>query len=190
MTPQTTWEAILPQLKTDPRFHNSPLSVNQQLHLFRSHMSQLYMKHLDSLHSLFQAHAPSLATPFSALPLESLLKSLPVTKLAFDQRDLQQEYDKWQREWTSKCRKAFDEMLAENSFVEFWGRLGKIGGEGADGGVKAADLGEDEGEGFGGNVDMKVLAKNVDLSDIEKVLKVWLIVHRIEVTRAYYSSER
>jgi len=118
------------------------------------------------------------------------LKSLPVTKLAFDQRDLQQEYDKWQREWTSKCRKAFDEMLAENSFVEFWGRLGKIGGEGADGGVKAADLGEDEGEGFGGNVDMKVLAKNVDLSDIEKVLKVWLIVHRIEVTRAYYSSER
>ncbi|OAX43511.1 HSP90-domain-containing protein [Rhizopogon vinicolor AM-OR11-026] len=169
--PQTTWESILPQLKTDPRFHNSPLSVNQQLHLFRSHMSQLQMKHLTSLHSLFQAHAPSLATPFSALPLESLMKSLPVIKLALDQRDLQKEYDKWQRERSSECRIAFDEMLAENSFVEFWGRLGKIGGEGADGGVKAEDLGEDEGEGFGGNVDMKALAKNVDLSDIEKVLK-------------------
>ncbi|KAG2367394.1 Hsp90 protein-domain-containing protein [Suillus spraguei] len=169
--PQTTWESIRPQLQTDPRFNNSPLSVNQQLHLFHAHMSQLQMKHLAGLHSLFQAHAPSLATPFSALPLESMLKSLPVIKLAFDTRDLQHEYEKWQRERTYECRKAFDEMLAENSFVEFWGRLGKIGGEGAEGGVKADDLGEDEGEGFGGKVDMKVLAKNVDLSDIEKVLK-------------------
>ncbi|KAG2077431.1 HSP90-domain-containing protein [Suillus decipiens] len=169
--PQTTWESIRPQLQTDPRFNNSPLSVNQQLHLFHAHMSQLQMRHLAGLHSLFQAHAPSLATPFSALPLESMLKSLPVIKLAFDTRDLQHEYEKWQRERTYECRKAFDEMLAENSFVEFWGRLGKIGGEGAEGGVKADDLGEDEGEGFGGKVDMKALAKSVDLSDIEKVLK-------------------
>ncbi|KAG2118761.1 Hsp90 protein-domain-containing protein [Suillus discolor] len=169
--PQATWESIRPQLQTDPRFNNSPLPVNQQLHLFHTHMSQLQMKHLAGLHSLFQAHAPSLATPFSALPLESILKSLPVTKLDFDTRGLQQEYEKWQRERTYECRKAFDEMLAENSFVEFWGRLGKIGGEGVEGGVKADDLGEDEGEGFGGKVDMKALAKSVDLSDIEKVLK-------------------
>ncbi|KAG1820201.1 Hsp90 protein-domain-containing protein [Suillus subaureus] len=169
--PQTNWELIRPQLQTDPRFNNSPLSVNQQLNLFHAHMSQLQMKHLTGLHSLFQAHAPSLATPFSALPLESMLKSLPVTKLAFDTSGLQQEYEKWQRERTYECRKAFDEMLAENSFVEFWGRLGKIGGEGVEGGVKADDLGEDEGEGFGGKVDMKALAKSVDLSDIEKVLK-------------------
>ncbi|KAG1770099.1 Hsp90 protein-domain-containing protein [Suillus occidentalis] len=169
--PQTTWESIRPQLQTDPRFNNSPLPINQQLHLFHAHMSQLQMKHLAGLHSLFQAHAPSLATPFSALPLESMLKSLPVTKLAFDTRGLQQEYEKWQRERTYECKTAFDEMLAENSFVEFWGRLGKIGGEGAEGGVKADDLGEDEGEGFGGKVDMKALAKSVDLSDIEKVLK-------------------
>ncbi|KAG2141685.1 Hsp90 protein-domain-containing protein [Suillus bovinus] len=169
--PQATWESTRPQLQTDPRFNNSPLPVNQQLHLFHAHVSQLQMKHLAGLRSLFEAHAPSLATPFSALPLESILKSLPVTKLAFDTRDLQQEYDKWQRERTYECRKAFDEMLAENSFVEFWGRLGKIGGEGVEGGVKADDLGEDEGEGFGGKVDMKALAKSVDLSDIEKVLK-------------------
>ncbi len=62
-------------------------------------------------------------------------------------------------------------MLTENAFVEFWGRLGKIGGEGVDGGVKADDLGEGEGEGGGGNVDMKVLAKNVDVGEMEKVLK-------------------
>lgn len=63
-------------------------------------------------------------------------------------------------------------MLAENSFVEFWGRLGKLGGEGVDGGVKADDLGEDEGEGGGGKVDMKALAKKVDLEEMEKVLRV------------------
>jgi heat shock protein beta len=117
-----------------------------------------------------------------------MLKSLPVTKLAFDTRGLQQEYEKWQRERTYECRKAFDEMLAENSFVEFWGRLGKIGGEGAEGGVKADDLGEDEGEGFGGKVDMKALAKSVDLSDIEKVLKVWPVVRGIDVTADYLSE--
>lgn len=63
-------------------------------------------------------------------------------------------------------------MLTENAFVEFWGRLGKMGGEGVSGGVAAEDLGEDEGEGFGGKVDMKALAKHVDLEEIVKVLKV------------------
>lgn len=64
-------------------------------------------------------------------------------------------------------------MLHENTFVEFWGRLGKIGGEGVEGGVKRDDDGdEDEGEGGGGNVDMKKLAKCVDITEVEKVLKV------------------
>ncbi|KAH7929430.1 HSP90-domain-containing protein [Leucogyrophana mollusca] len=169
--PQISWETILPQLKTDPRFTNSPLPLNHQLHLFHAHMNQLQTKHLSSLHLLFEAHAPSLATPFSTLPLESLMKSLPATKLGFKVHDLESEYDKWQRERTHEARKAFDEMLNENAFVDFWGRLGKIGGEGVDGGVKADEMGEDEGEGFGGRVDMKALAKNVDISDVEKVLK-------------------
>lgn len=64
-------------------------------------------------------------------------------------------------------------MLQENSFVEFWGRLGKIGGEGVEGGVKRDDDGdEDAGEGGGGNVDMKKLAKSVDITEMVKVLKV------------------
>jgi len=63
-------------------------------------------------------------------------------------------------------------MLAENSFVEFWGRLGKMGGEGVHGGIKADDQGEGVGEGGGGTVDMKALAKNIDIHDMEKVIKV------------------
>jgi hypothetical protein len=53
-----------------------------------------------------------------------------VTKLGLDVRSLEHEFEKWQRERTGEARKAFDEMLAENSFVEFWGKLKKIGGEG------------------------------------------------------------
>lgn len=167
-----TWTAALPQLKTDPRFRNSPLPLNLQSHLFHGHVGHLRSRHMDGLRTLFESYAPSLATAFSALPLPSLLASLPVTKLGFDIRALESEYEKWQRERTHEARQAFDEMLAENSFVEFWGRLGKIGGEGVDGGVKADEIGDDEGEGGGGKVDMKVLAKSVDVGDMEKVLKV------------------
>lgn len=86
---------------------------------------------------------------------------------------LENEFDRWQRTRTTEARKAFDDMLVENSFVEFWGRLNKIGGDGADGGVTRDDDGhEDEGEGGGGNVDMKKLAKSVDITEMEKVLKV------------------
>lgn len=60
-------------------------------------------------------------------------------------------------------------MLRENAFVEFWGRLGKIGGRGVDDGIKADDLGEDAD---GDRVDMKELAKHVDLKEMVKVLKV------------------
>ncbi|KAJ7700068.1 Hsp90 protein-domain-containing protein [Mycena rosella] len=170
--PQTTWDAVVPQLSVDPRFHNSPLPLNMQINLFHAHVGHLRAKHMTGLYALFEAHAPTLATTFESLPIPSLLGALPATKLGFDTRSLQHEFEKWQRERTNESRKAFDEMLAENSFVEFWGKLKKIGGEGVDGGVKADELeNEDEGEGGGGKVDMKVLAKSVDVGEVEKVLK-------------------
>ncbi|KAJ7591081.1 Hsp90 protein-domain-containing protein [Mycena floridula] len=169
--PQVTWEGILPQLRTDPRFTNTHLSVNQQMHLFHSHLEHLSSKHINSLHALFESQAPSLATEFSSLPLPTLLASVPAAKLGFDVHALEREFAKWQRERTQAARIAFDEMMSENSFVEFWGRLRNIGGEGVNGGVAAEDMGEDEGEGGGGTVDMKVLAKSVDVREVEKVLQ-------------------
>ncbi|CCL99417.1 uncharacterized protein FIBRA_01435 [Fibroporia radiculosa] len=166
--PQVTWDGVLPQLRTDPRFVNSPLPLNQQLHLFHSHIASLRAKHLASLHTLYTSHSPSLATTFTELPVSSLVTSLPATKLGYDVNRLEQEYAKWQRERTQEARLAFDQMLGENAFVEFWGRLGKIGGKGVDGGIKVDDLGEDAEEE---QVDMKALAKNVDLKEMVKVLK-------------------
>lgn len=113
-----------------------------------------------------------MATKFTALPVSEILTTLPAVKLGLNIDSLEGEFQRWQRDRTAQARRDFDEMMAENSFVEFWGRLGKIGGEGVDGGVKADEIGEDEGEAFGGKVDMKVLAKNIDVSDIEKVLRV------------------
>lgn len=102
------------------------------------------------------------------------MSALPVQKLGYSERKVEDEFERWQRERNQKARSAFDEMLSENAFVEFWGRLGKIGGEGVGGGVKMDEEGmaEDEGEGGGGKVDMKALAKNVDVKEMVSVLKV------------------
>lgn len=161
---------MLPQLKTDPRFTRSVLPLNQQIHLFHVHIGQLRAKHLSGLYALFDSHAPLLSTSFTELPVSSLLTSLPATKLGLDIHALEDEYERWNRERTTEARKAFDEMLAENSFVEFWGRLGKIGGQGVDKTIKADDIGEDDEE----IVDMKALAKTVDLNEVVKVLRVGL----------------
>ena len=97
------------------------------------------------------------------------MSSLPVTKLGYDTDQVEHEFEKWQRERTHEARIAFDQMLGENSFVEFWGRLGKIGGKGVDESIKYDDIGDD---GEDEQVDMKALAKSVDLKEIVKVLKV------------------
>jgi len=122
------------------------------------------------------------------MPLQSLLSSLPATKLGYEIGELEHEYEQWQRERTNESRQAFDEMLGENAFVEFWGRLGKIGGEGVEGGVAADDMGEDEGEGGGGKVDMKALAKNVDLKEMERVLKVSSNLHLAITSRSCHTT--
>ncbi|KIK06719.1 hypothetical protein K443DRAFT_129658 [Laccaria amethystina LaAM-08-1] len=168
-----TWEGALPQLQTDARFTNSPLSSNQQIHLFHSHIGRIRSKHLDNLRDLLESHAPSLATSFSELPLQTLLSSLPAVKLGYDIEQLEQEFSRWQRERTQMSRRGFDEMLSENSFVEFWGRLSKMGGDGVEGSVKIEneDIGEGGGDSGASKVDMKSLAKNIDIQEMEKVLK-------------------
>ena len=111
------------------------------------------------------------------MPVSSLVSSLPATKLGFDVRRLEDEYEKWQRQRTDAARRAFDEMLSENAFVEFWGRLGKMEGKGVDENIKVDDLGEDEEV----LVDMKALAKTVDLKEMVKVLKVSAHLPRFEL---------
>lgn len=179
------------------------LPVGAQRARFATHIDHLRTRYITQLHALFEAHSTGLNMPAEALP-KSVRGSLPAVKLGFvsgepetqgpdDQcdeddnddedvptnrsrlnRGLADEYARWQRTKVTEARLAFDALLSENSFVEFWGRLAKMGGEGVGGGVPIDEDDEEneEGEGGGGKVDMKALAKNVDVSEMEKVLKV------------------
>ncbi|EPT03672.1 hypothetical protein FOMPIDRAFT_1028529 [Fomitopsis schrenkii] len=187
--PQVTWDGVLPQLRKDPRLINSPLPLNQQIHLFHAHIAALRAKHMASLHALFESHTPSLATKFTDLPIASVVSSLPATKLGFDIDRVEDEFKGWQRERAHQARLAFDQMLGENAFVEFWGRLGKIGGKGVDETIKADDLGDDAEEE---QVDMKALAKNVDLNEMVKVLqndKRYLVFDHVPELREQWLRE-
>ncbi|KAH7326818.1 hypothetical protein B0J17DRAFT_741198 [Rhizoctonia solani] len=177
--PLATWDSSLSTLESDPRFQHASqvLPVGAQRAKFAAHIEHLRARYISQLHALFEAHTTGLNMPAEALP-KSVRGSLPAVKLGFVTDDLEKEglvdeYSRWQRTKVTEARLAFDALLGENSFVEFWGRLAKIGGEGVEGGVPVEEDDEEneEGEGGGGKVDMKALAKNVDVSEMEKVLK-------------------
>ena len=109
---------------------------------------------------------------------------------AYEYPSLRNEFETWQRRRFTAARSAFDTMLSENAFVEFWGRVGKMGltdqdekarlgkvvfaDENAAGtGAMEVDEEEDgmEGEGGGGKRDLQTLAKGVDVKKVERVLK-------------------
>ena len=175
-----------------------PLPI--QRGLFSAHVARLREKHLAGLHVLFAAHAPRLDTRWKDLN-ESATKavrgSVAVGKLGLsDQQEdhedsdsdgrtprrrhngggedtLGAEFERWQRTRNSEARKAFDAMLSENAFLEFWGRMGKASGDGVGGSASVPDEDEDEeGDGGGGKADLKKLAQAIDMAEIEKVLKV------------------
>ncbi|KAJ1306464.1 hypothetical protein OPQ81_007467 [Rhizoctonia solani] len=199
--PLATWDSSLPALESDPRFQHASqvLTAGVQRAKFAAHIEHLRARYISQLHALFEAHTTGLNMPAGDLP-KSVRGSLPAVKLGFVTDDLEKEgpgddqdlgdedvpksqgrlnrgladeYARWQRTKVTEARLAFDALLGENSFVEFWGRLAKMGGEGVEGGVPidAEDEDDDVGEGGGGKVDMKALAKNVDVSEMEKVLK-------------------
>ncbi|TFK28756.1 HSP90-domain-containing protein [Coprinopsis marcescibilis] len=169
--PQTNWDTAIEQLRIDPRFINSPLSQNIQVKLFHAHIAHLRIKHLSALHSLFEENSPSLKTKFEELPISSFITSQQVVKLGYDIHQLEGEYNRWQRERYTEARRAFDEMLTENSFVEFWGRLSKMKDVTLDQGlqVTSEDIGEDDEPV--NQLNMKALAQSVDIGEMVKVLK-------------------
>jgi tRNA G10 N-methylase Trm11 len=126
-----------------------------------------------ALHQLFEEKAPSLASQFSDLPVDEVYASANVSRLGYGIHQLEDEFSRWQRTRSTEARQAFDEMLQENTFVEFWGRLSKMADVKLGQGLQVAneDIGEEDEEGQN-KVDMKALAKTVDIGEMVKVLKV------------------
>lgn len=185
---QATWDSCQAQLASDPRFTMSPLSFGVRRSLVEKHITNLRQKHTVNLQALFESHAPSLSTSklsqLSSSSLTSIQTSLPAQKLHLDEghdpdaRRLEIEFRRWHAERVQRAEREFQEMLNENSFVEFWGRMRKIqeeekGSEGMNVEVGAEDLAgeEDAGEDVQ-RADLKALAKSIDVREIERVLKV------------------
>lgn len=143
------------------------------------HLSHIVGKHRTALQALFLTYAPLLSATFSSLPAEtkaSLDKSLPATKLGLrsDDGSMHRVFDEWMSNRTSTSRHDFQKLLEENSFVEFWGKVGKIEGK-SDGNMIPGDDDDDamdEAEQAGGKADLKALAKGITEKEIERVLKV------------------
>ncbi|KAF8522886.1 hypothetical protein BU17DRAFT_75079 [Hysterangium stoloniferum] len=193
--PQAKWDVIAPSLSNDPRFVLSALPLPVQKELFSKHVMRLREKYIKGLNTLFAAHVPGLNTRWPDVEEnahKAIRGSVPVSKLGFadpesdmdyDSDDsmvtrkrrkdveLEAEFERWQRVRNGEARQAFDVMLGENAFLEFWGRMGKAGGAGTEGGVPADDEEEEDGEGGGGKADLKKLAKGIDINEVGKVLK-------------------
>jgi len=182
--------------------------VGLQRKLFHEHIQTLRTKQLAALHALFEAHAPSLADKFDALPERSVRASVPATKLGMglidigdddvDERErrraedrdikarvlLEDEFSRWQRVRRQEAETAFWQMLSENAFVAFWGRVQKMaldkerkereredeGGMHVD--VDDEDLiGEEAGEEGEERASLQKLAKGIHVEEIQRVLK-------------------
>ncbi|KAG8875393.1 hypothetical protein FRB97_005156 [Tulasnella sp. 331] len=182
--PTATYSGSLELLSRSPVFTRSHLPQTQRVNIFNGHVEKLCQKQLSALHAVFEGYTPGLDAQFKDLP-PSVAKSVPAVKLGLEsddpatERGLRRIYDEWQTNRTKRARVEFDELLGENSFVEFWGGLGKMddGKGGGDGtvvpGVDSTDEKEEgeEGEGGGGRADLKALAKSIGGRQIEDVLK-------------------
>ncbi|KAF8305066.1 hypothetical protein DL93DRAFT_2183387 [Clavulina sp. PMI_390] len=192
--PTANYHDLEPTFNEHPRFASSSLPPAQKRALFHRHLARLTEKFTTALHALFLSHSPLLSSKWSDLgedELAALDASLPAQKLGLksDGRGSSSMYTAWST-WmsarTATARADFQKLLEENSFIEFWGKVGKLddGNEedrklvvpgeedldmtemGGVGGVKA-----DENEDGVGGADLKALARGIGEVEVERVLK-------------------
>lgn len=128
--PLASFEGCIDNLSRDDRFHSQTLSQNEKQGLFYEHVEHLNQRRLRSLQDLFEKYAPTLDSEGEiALPLilndeEIDRKQLTrLRSLSSGSKTIEDLFDQWQADRESDCRNAFLQMLKENAFVDFWGRL-------------------------------------------------------------------
>jgi transcription elongation regulator 1 len=96
---------------------------------------------------------------------------------------MRHEWEAWLSKRTIDARADFQKLLEENSFVEFWGKVGKledanendnrlvVPGE-EDLGMSGGPAGVTSDDSAEGKTDLKILAKSITEKEIERVLKV------------------
>jgi transcription elongation regulator 1 len=130
-------------------------------------------KRSNDLDQLFRTHATSLATTYDEI-YPKIVEDFAVKRLGLQGSALEDRFKAWHRLRETEARREFDQMLGENSFVEFWGRMRKKKLDEAALKVEADEMEEGEGLGDGGSADLTALAKQIDLDEIKAVLRVSL----------------
>lgn len=164
---------MLSQLESDPRYKHPALSEAVKNRLFNAHLDSLAHKRLDALHRLFETHASQLNTPFEQV-FPEIVNEFAVTRLNLSPESLQNKYNSWQKVRFARARDDFDRLLAENSFVDFWGRMRN---KRLDAALVNGIPEEDEeqmidDEEAGGKANLMDMAKQVDLREMHSVLSV------------------
>lgn len=169
-THNSSWEDEESQLSNDPRFQSAALSLADKKDLFRDHQKALYDKRLSAFHSLLDTMT-SLDSSFGEL--EPAIKNDPrATRLSTDEEELRRLFEDYLTDKIANAKRNFEQLLKENSFVEFWGRVkrGEIALP-ADEEVpnKAEDESDDE-DAADGRVKLEKADTGTDLSEIRAVL--------------------
>ncbi|EGG06796.1 uncharacterized protein MELLADRAFT_35874, partial [Melampsora larici-populina 98AG31] len=171
-----TWEETHRSLEKDPRFpQTKALSISNLKRIFSDHTASIYAKRLSALESFFQDQAPSLATSQSSLSPDQLLIITTVNRLIDPQnrtrglQTIERYYDDWKQKKETRAREEFEEMCGESAFIDFWCRMKKSGKEDEVGKKTIGDDGEEEEEEE--VADLREMAKTIDLSEIEAVMK-------------------
>ncbi|WWD17407.1 hypothetical protein CI109_101848 [Kwoniella shandongensis] len=168
---ETNWAEASRYLEADPRFNHPALGPRDKLRLFNDHLTRIASKRSNALHQLFEANTPSFDTPYDTV-YTKIVDDPQVKRLGLQGEALEDRWKAWLRTREASARKEFDEMLGENSFVEFWGTMRKKTlDEKAKEVKEEEEFEEGEGMGDGGGADLTALAKQIDLGEIKSVLR-------------------
>ncbi|WVW83765.1 hypothetical protein I302_105786 [Kwoniella bestiolae CBS 10118] len=169
------WTEASQFLSSDPRFNNPSLGPRDKQRLFSTHIDRLSSKRSNELHTLFEKFTPTLDTAYDTV-YPNIVDDPLVKRLGLQGDNLENQWKSWLRSKESDGRKEFDEMLGENSFIEFWGKMRKKTLDEGAMGVKRDDQfaeaeGMDEEEEEEGKKDITDMARQIDLNEIKSVLR-------------------
>ncbi|WFD30738.1 hypothetical protein MSPP1_001762 [Malassezia sp. CBS 17886] len=196
--PWLAWDDATRQLAKDARYApangmRDTLPEHAKRTFFEEHIAHLQAKRREQLARLFARHArdadgvPQLdvdtdavlarvraEADFAASGLQRFVgedAGVHRTRTTTLQREFE-EWDTWRKE---RARAEFHEMLQENAFVDFWGRMRKEKEQQRGEGDMAAPAPEDQDEDEAG-VSVLDMASQLDLREIESVLQ-WIQDH-------------
>ncbi|ORX36775.1 hypothetical protein BD324DRAFT_467240 [Kockovaella imperatae] len=164
------WTQAVQFLSADPRFNHPSLSSHDKQRMFGEHVTRISSKRSNALHSLFEANFPSLDTSYESV-YPHIIDDPLVKRLQLSPDALEARFDEWKQSRLADARRDFDEMLGDNSFVDFWSKMRKKTLDEEAAKVKEDEMDDGEGLGEGGDADITALGRQINLEEIKSVLR-------------------